>query len=368
MDIKQEIPFPVPIDNILIGNGLAPAFCNYLGNASGGGKVLIICDENTKDFVKFNAEKIVFPSDGKASLEAAGKIPAGYDLYAAVGSGTINDITKYASYIHCKPYIVFATAASMNGYASGNSSLLDGGYKKSFTAQPPKAIFMDTGVISTAPARLKISGIGDAYCRKLTENDNILANALRGDKYHYELFRLMDRYEDKIFSDISALCKTLIFGGVAMYVAGSSVPASGAEHMIAHYMELMHPETFFSLHGEQIAVCTVAMAKLQENILRQNKFSLREVDNILLREHFANSGEADYFLKETAAKFSTLSISHLEASRFHIPSAEAMEEKLKDAGAPTTPEQLGWTRSSFEEAIEYAAFTRNRITFLDLAA
>lgn len=366
MDIKQEIPFQIPIDNIFIGNGLAAEFCNYLENFAASGKCLVICDENTKSFVNHKFEKLVFPADTKASLNNADKIPAGYDIYAAIGSGTINDIVKYASYIHGKPYIVYATAASMNGYASGNSSLLDDGYKKSFAAQPPKAIFMDVDVIANAPSRLTVSGISDAYCRILTENDNILANLIRADKYHHALFRLMDSQEDLMFDDITALCRTLIYGGVAMYVAGSSVPASGAEHMIAHYMELMHPETQFSYHGEQIAVCSVAVARIQEEKIKTGHFSLKVPDEEKIREHFASTGQAGYFWEESQKKFEGLTLPHIEVGRFEIPSAEAMEEKLASIGAPTKPEQLGWSHSVFKEALKYSAFTRNRITFLDL--
>ena len=363
MDIKQEIPFPLPTENIIIGNNLAQEFCNYLGNY---GKCLLVCDENTKDFINHKSEKFIFPANVKPSLESVEKIPAGYDVYAAIGSGTINDMVKYRSYLEGSPYVVFATAASMNGYASGNASLLDEGYKKSFTAAPPKAIFMDIDVISAAPHRLTISGIGDAFCRQLTENDNILANLLRGDKYYHQLFRLMEKYENSIFTDITALCKTLTFGGAAMYAAGSSVPASGAEHMVAHYMELMHPETEFSLHGEQIAVCTVAIARLQERIIHSKNFRLRELDEELVRAHFAATGQAEYFLKESRAKFYGQELVHIDSTKFQIISADAIEEKLESIGAPTKPEQLGWKHDIFEEALKFAAFTRNRVTFLDL--
>jgi glycerol-1-phosphate dehydrogenase [NAD(P)+] len=151
-----------------------------------------------------------------------------------------------------------------------------------------------------------------------------------------------------------------------MYVAGSSVPASGAEHMLAHYMELMHPETQFSFHGEQIAVCTIAMARLQEDILKHNKFSLRDYDEDLIRKHFAATGQSGYFMEEAKQKFRISTLPHIEAAQFQPPSAEAIEEKLSAIGAPTRPEQLGWSHNIFEDAIKFAAFTRNRVTFLDI--
>src|SRR5687768_7784051 len=68
-----------------------------------------------------------------ASAEAAEEVrqrSQGCDAYIAVGSGTINDICKHVSFQDSKPYIVFPTAASMNGYLSANASISSNGYKQ----------------------------------------------------------------------------------------------------------------------------------------------------------------------------------------------------------------------------------------------
>src|SRR5512146_201047 len=41
----------------------------------------------------------------------------------AVGSGTINDLTKLASHLNGKPYMVVGTAASMDGYTAYGASI-----------------------------------------------------------------------------------------------------------------------------------------------------------------------------------------------------------------------------------------------------
>ena len=105
MDIKQEIPFPIPVEKIIIGNGLLADLCNYTEKYS---PCLVVCDENTKDLINIKTEKLVLQNP-KASLEEAGKIPAGYNLYIALGSGTINDLVKYASHRAGKPYIAYST-------------------------------------------------------------------------------------------------------------------------------------------------------------------------------------------------------------------------------------------------------------------
>lgn len=368
MDIKQEIPFPIPTEKILVGTGLLADLCNYTGNYD---SCLVVCDENTKDLIDIKAEKLVLQSP-KASLDEAHKIPQGYALYIALGSGTINDLVKYAAFRANKPYIAYATAASMNGYASGNASLLEHGHKRSFAAHPPKAIFMDLDIISNAPKKLTLAGIGDAICRPLVENDNLLANHLSGVKYHHSLFRMMQQHEEHIHADISALCKTLIFGGAAMYLAGSSVPASGAEHMLAHYMELMQPQEYnnavHSLHGEQVAVCSVATARIQHDIIHSGKLPIKEFDEELIASHFAATGEAQHFIDETHAKYNSIidMTPNFPHSHFLEIDAVSFEEKLKAIGLPTTPEEIGWKRDIFEHALNYASFTRNRVTFLDM--
>ena len=42
------------------------------------------------------------------------------DMVVAVGSGVINDLCKWSSFDLGVPYVVVATAASMNGYAAAN--------------------------------------------------------------------------------------------------------------------------------------------------------------------------------------------------------------------------------------------------------
>ena len=49
------------------------------------------------------------------------------DALIAVGSGTINDLCKYAAFQDGKPYAVFGTAPSMNGYTSVNAAITVGG-------------------------------------------------------------------------------------------------------------------------------------------------------------------------------------------------------------------------------------------------
>jgi glycerol-1-phosphate dehydrogenase [NAD(P)+] len=48
--------------------------------------------------------------------------------------------------------------------------------------------------------------------------------------------------------------------------------------------------------------------------------------------------------------------------------APVMHAVLSAAGAPTAPDELGWSAALIDEAIRHAREIRNRYTFLDLAA
>ena len=94
----------------------------------------------------------------------------------AVGFGTLNDVCKYLARQRGRPYVVFATAPSMNGYLTGTASLARNGVKTSLPAQPPSAALFDLAVLCRAPACLIRAGIGDALCRTTAQADWLLAH------------------------------------------------------------------------------------------------------------------------------------------------------------------------------------------------
>ena len=99
---------------------------------------------------------IVLPKSPYPDGETVEKIrlaTAKCDAVIAVGSGTINDLCKYGSAQDKKPYAVFATAPSMNGYTSVNAAITVHGHKMSLAAQAPMGAFFDLAVLAAAPAR-----------------------------------------------------------------------------------------------------------------------------------------------------------------------------------------------------------------------
>ena len=68
-------------------------------------------------------------------------------IAVAVGSGTINDLTKLVSHRLDRRYMCVATAASMDGYTAYGASITHQGAKETFFCPAPVAVVADLDVI-----------------------------------------------------------------------------------------------------------------------------------------------------------------------------------------------------------------------------
>lgn len=324
--------------------------------------------------------------------EALAAEAQGFDAMLAVGGGTVNDVTKYASAHLGIPYISVATAASMNGYSSATASLEAEGMKHSYPARPPVAVVADLDVIAAAPKKLARAGVGDMLCRSTTQLDCLLSHRLLGTPYPADDFAMLRQHEDYLVSHIgklkendhnyyAALMHALLDAGDAMARVGSSITASQGEHMIAHTLEMMYGSEVRLLHGELIAVTTITMAELQQKILIGSpavKSLPREADSFgrifgrrlgphaatayapkVLRAEQADAINATLVREWTDLKH-TMSEMMLKSS--------VLERAYIHANIACRPKDAGINPDRYNAAVTYAYLTRNRFTFLDLAA
>jgi len=325
---------------------------------------------------RFEANHIMLPLGVKADEDALLEIEQKSkraDLLVAVGSGTINDLVKRASFKAGKPYIIFPTAASMNGYVSKNASISVAGHKETQEAQMPLAVLVDMQVIMDAPLRLTQAGLGDCLARPTAQADWLLSHYLLGTDYDAAPFKMIAEYEEMVFAQagailhadrevMEALFKLILVSGFGMTIAGSSAPASGAEHMIAHLMS-----TGEHLHGEEIAVTTLDMATRQARMLGLTKLRCAPADV---------HGDKGYMKKREAImqRFPDGMVPSAlwQQAREAIATIHIEPQKLaairKQAGLPDDAEKLGWNAEDYRECIEQARFSRDRFTCLDVMA
>ena len=159
---------------------------------------------------KHRVISVVLPNGVHPDGETVAKVQAATisaDALIAVGSGTINDLSKYASAQDGKPYAVFATAPSMNGYTSVNAAITMHGHKMSLPAQAPLGAFFDLSILSAAPPRLVRAGLGDSLCRTTSQADWLLAHLLFDLPYRQLPYDLLADDEPALFANSAALLR-----------------------------------------------------------------------------------------------------------------------------------------------------------------
>ena len=313
------------------------------------------------------------------------------DILVAVGSGTVNDLCKYAAAQDGKPYVVFPTAASMNGYLSANASITVEGHKTTLSAQMPAAVYCDLSVITAAPERLNKSGLGDSLARATAQADWLLSHQLLGTTYDATPFELLAPYEQELHENargipladphtLELLMHTLLLSGLGMTICGGSYPASQGEHMIAHSYEMLagRPPAPPTLHGEEIGITSLYMAQFQQKRLQgKPAFAFADFDDNALTQrfgaHLCSEFQQQYDQKRKAVR--TAGLHEISASKWEacvqqlaavcLPPATILNV-LKQSASPTSPQAIGWNLDYFTYACKSARFTRDRFTFLDL--
>jgi len=208
----------------------------------------------------------------------------------AVGSGVINDLTKWVSFELKVPYVAIATAASMNGFTAANVAPVINGIKSLVKAHAPLAVFAQPAVIAKAPYRLTAAGLGDALAKSVCVVDWELNHLLLDEPFCSFCAEIINEIEPLYFNNpegilerspegIEAIFNALIYSGLAMTMIGSSAPASGGEHLFSHTLDMMYIVDGIphDLHGRQVGLGTVFSAALYDQLRNIDSPELREM-------------------------------------------------------------------------------------------
>lgn len=322
----------------------------------------------------------------------------------AVGSGTINDLTKLAAHLTGRQYLCVATAASMDGYTAFGASITANGAKQTFNCPAPQACLADIDIISQAPPEMTASGYADLFAKIPAGADWILADMLEVEPIDRQAWKIVQGGLHDALSDpdgvrkgqpgsISKLTEGLMLGGFAMQWSQTSRPASGAEHQFSHLWNMehhLHNGEHVS-HGFQVSIATLAIMAFYEQVLKTpvekldieaacNAWPTAEESDKKALEIFKGTDFPEIGLRETRAKYIDKDrlVRQLQLLVGKWPQMKSRLEKqllpyqeakarLKMVGAPVEPEEIGISRARLRDTFIRSQFLRRRFTVLDLA-
>jgi glycerol-1-phosphate dehydrogenase [NAD(P)+] len=397
----------IPISEIAIRDTLDGAEPQLMASAGFAGKKLaVVSDQFTHDALAarvvrnleaagFAVDDVVWqnPHCSDAGAEELRELTRSAEAVVAVGSGTINDSVKYATFQDGKPFATFPTSP-MTAHFTGTASVSFGGFKKSLTTHDPKGVFVDLEVLRGCPKRLIWSAYADVVCRTTAQVDWLLSHRLLGTPYRDTAYHLLAIDEARLLASADAVAAGNV-QAIAMVTRMNGLMGLGtsfgrtthcgsmAEHMLSHYIDMFagddHPGTH---HGEQVGVATLAMNRLQHLFLdKDDPPVLRptKVDRGAIESRFGVDLARTCLEQFEAKCFGRAKVDMLNqkladnwaalTSEFRplmlLP--DKIENALRRVSAPVSAGDLGVPVPFWQDAIRYARFTRDRFSMLDVA-
>lgn len=369
-------------------------FDKYMDDCGLTGFRTVIYDTNT-----YNLPSVVHVrADQEIVLEAQGlhsekgliedmmtKFVRKPDYIVTVGGGTLMDFARYSAYKLGIPFVAVPTIVSSDGFTADICSIIIDGQKKSIPMQAADAVICDMDVVSGAPMFLTIAGVQDIMAKCVSIADWKIAHLVSGEYFcprvcamAQEALDIMTRcahdLADGKAPDFEAMAYTQMLSGLTMQILSNSRAASGAEHLVAHLVE-MKPRGFANahgMHGECVGVGTLMCAKAYHELAKRETIEVKPyepLDEQWVRDVFGPL--ADGIFKEN--ENDVLKTFPPEAIKEHwqeirdiiatIPSYEELVDLYAKIGAKHTLEELGIDESVRGEFLDISSAIRNRLTF-----
>jgi glycerol-1-phosphate dehydrogenase [NAD(P)+] len=339
-------------------------------------------------------------ADEEAIVQVLLDTPLSSQAMLAVGAGTVHDVVRFVANRTGRPFLSVPTAASVDGFSSVGAPLIVRGFKQTIPASAPEAVFADVAVLAAAPQAMAAAGFGDMLGKHTSLADWALGRLLL-DEHHCELcarltleaVELCTAHHAEIARGselgMHKLMEGLILSGLSMLMAGHSRPASGAEHHLSHYWEmvLLQQRRRALLHGAKVGVATVLMAQQYQSLLHLSKGEAsalltrsqvpsKQEDAERIRLAYGNMAEqviAENFPGDAqepdARAFQARIIDRWDDIRDiarSVPAPEQLAAWLAAVNGPVTPAQLGVEPELVDASLRNALYVRNRFTILRL--
>ena len=311
------------------------------------------------------------------------------DAVVAVGAGSIHDPSRLACARRNKPLCLFATAPSMDGFASYNAPIVDGGFKTTHAAKCPEVIIADTKILAAAPKALKSAGFGDMISKYIALIDWQVSHLVTGETYCPRVAELTRTAVDRLMTmadrvtledeeTAAAVLESLLMTGIAMSFTRTSRPGSGTEHILAHYWECIEllEGKIPNFHGEDVGVATLLTLREYEALAgRETVTAHPEVNDwdAVYRAYGPLAGDVrqlntpDTITDGIDPRVIEEKWAEIRAIVRSVPDYDACYRAMKAAGCKTTIAEIGKDPAFVAESLLYHPYMRRRLSLRRLA-
>ncbi len=387
------------IKDIVIGSGIVKDTGKILKRNGFGKKLLFVADKNTLNVSSGIIEALegfeitykLYENLREATMEQVGVIRSMLkvvDGVISVGTGSLNDICRKAAADENKLLCLFATAPSMDGFASYSSPLTDGNFKITYPAKSPEVIIADTKILASAPSELKSAGFGDMVGKYVGLIDWQVSHLITGEYYCEKVANLTRMATDKIMaladkitvndeSTAEAVLDALLLTGIGMSFTKTSRPASGTEHILSHFWECkkLLDGKLSDFHGKKVGVATLLIMNEYQKLYEKTEIKAKKevVDWQDVYEHYgALSSEVKALntpdtitdgIDPKALEDNWQKIREIIAS---VPNVDQIYLAMKKAGCSTTNIEIEVSDTLRDEGMIYHPFMRRRLSLYRL--
>ncbi len=413
------MPHEKPDIDIYIGSNIIDNCVGYIGSRNFGKNAVLVADQITYKIAGKRVEELLQRAGYSISLcllerekelepdeSALGEILYAMekqtDFLIAVGSGSINDLTRYIAVNTQKPFVSVGTAPSMDGYTSVVAPLLNRGLKVNKPAVCPRVLICDLDIMRNAPYPMLISGFGDVLGKYIAIADWRVGRIINNETYCPVAVNIVDQAVRKCVDNIDgikaqteagvqSLIEALILAGMTILIIGNTRPVASVEHNMAHYwemMKLLRKEDAPS-HGTAVGVATGYAAKFYEEFLKLDPATLNKAEikqkrltreareKLIFEKYGPKFGAA--IIKENPDDFLTWEEQERRIDAFInnfdlikkevalVPSWPEVKAIFQRLGSPITAAEIGIDDSLLEDTLFCAKDYRNRYTIFKTA-
>ena len=381
-------------------SGLVKRVGRELKDAGFPTRILFLADENTlkaadgilESLNGFTiADTIIYPDLRVADMVEVEKLQSrikSVDGVLACGTGSIHDTARLACARENKPLCLFATAPSMDGFASYGAPITNGNFKITYPAKSPEVVLADSAILAQAPTELKSAGFGDMIGKYVGLIDWEVSTLLTGEYWCDKIAGLTRKATDDIFAladkvtlsdeeTAKQIFDSLILTGIGMSFTKTSRPASGTEHILSHFWECkkLLDGKISDFHGKKVGVATLLIMKEYEQFA-----SIKSLDAHYEKVDWDNVKSIYGPLYEEVEKLNfpksimdgiTPELLNSNWSKItniikNVPSYSEIYDAMSRAGCAMTPSDIDVSDKLVREGMAYHPYMRARMSLYRL--